>query len=102
MEKYEIMFIVKATQDASEIAKTADAMKAAAGNENGAMMGFAGLNMAQGAGGAAMNAANQNAQAQAQNGMVAGAVAGAKFCPNCGTPTNGGKQSKLPSSDESN
>lgn len=28
MEKYEIMFIVKATQDASEIAKTADAMKA--------------------------------------------------------------------------
>lgn len=28
MEKYEIMFIVKATQEASEIAKTADAMKA--------------------------------------------------------------------------
>ena len=27
MEKYEIMFIVKATQDASEIAKTAEAMK---------------------------------------------------------------------------
>lgn len=69
---------------------TADAMKTAAGNENGAMMGFAGLNMAQGAGGAAMNAANQNAQAQAQNGMAAGAVTGAKFCPNCGTPTNGG------------
>lgn len=28
MNKYEIMFIVKATQDSSEIAKTADAMKA--------------------------------------------------------------------------
>ena len=28
MEKYEIMFIVKATQESSEIAKTADAMKA--------------------------------------------------------------------------
>lgn len=27
MNKYEIMFIVKATQDSSEIAKTADAMK---------------------------------------------------------------------------
>ncbi len=67
---------------------TADAMKKAADNKNGAMMGFAGLNMAQGAGGAAMNAANQNAQAQ--GGMVAGAVTGGKFCPNCGAPTNGG------------
>lgn len=28
MEKYEIMFIVKATQESTEIAKTADAMKA--------------------------------------------------------------------------
>lgn len=66
---------------------TADAMKAAANNENGAMMGFAGLNMAQNAGGAAMNAANQNAQNQ--SGIVGGAVTGAKYCPNCGTPTNG-------------
>ena len=28
MNKYEIMFIVKATQESSEVAKTADAMKA--------------------------------------------------------------------------
>ena len=28
MSKYEIMFIVKATQESSEVAKTADAMKA--------------------------------------------------------------------------
>lgn len=28
MSKYEIMFIVKATQDSSEVSKTADAMKA--------------------------------------------------------------------------
>ena len=28
MSKYEIMFIVKATQESSDVAKTADAMKA--------------------------------------------------------------------------
>ncbi len=70
---------------------TADAMKNAASNENGAMMGFAGLNMAQNAGGAAMNVANQNAQnAGGANSTVGVAgTAGAKFCPNCGNPTNG-------------
>ena len=73
---------------------SADAMVAAANNENGAMMGFAGLNMAGSAAGSMMNAVNQNVAAQqaaqpAQNVEGAAVVAGAKFCPNCGTPTNG-------------
>ena len=73
---------------------SADAMVAAANNENGAMMGFAGLNMAGSAAGSMMNAVNQNVAAQqaaqpAQNVEGASVVAGAKFCPNCGTPTNG-------------
>ena len=66
-------------------AATGEAMKTAAGNENGAMMGFAGLNMAQGAGAGVMGAvANMPSQ-------PAAAPAGAKFCPNCGTPTDGAK-----------
>ncbi len=78
---------------------SAEALKAAASNENGAMMGFAGLNMANNAGAVMMGVANQNAQAQAATNPapaptapVAGAVTGTapKFCPNCGTPTNGG------------
>lgn len=75
---------------------SAEALKAAASNENGAMMGFAGLNMANNAGAGMMGVANQNAQAQAaQNPTPAAAPAPAaggavpNFCPNCGTATNG-------------
>ncbi len=39
---------------------TADAMKMAAGNENGAMMGFMGMGMAQGQGASVIGAVNQN------------------------------------------
>ena len=80
----------------------AEAMKTAAGNENGAMMGFMGMNMAQMTGG--MNAQNlyqmsaqqkqqeqQMAQMQAQQQAAAntwtcacGAKATGKFCPECG------------------
>lgn len=74
---------------------SAEALTTAAGNENGAMMGFAGMNLATNAGAGLMGVANQNAQAQAapaapQAGVVA-AAGGAvpNFCPNCGTPTNG-------------
>lgn len=74
---------------------SADALKNAASNEGGAMLGFAGLNMASTAGAGLMNTVNQNAQAQAAQpaAPVAGAVATGgvvpNFCPNCGTKTNG-------------
>ena len=78
-----------------------DAMKAAAANENGAMMGFMGMGMAQQAGGinanqlfqlaqeqrAAAPAAPQAPAAPAAEGWrcACGAVATGKFCPECGT-----------------
>ncbi len=79
---------------------TADAMRTAAGNQNGAMAGFMGMGMAMNAAGTmgtqnlyAMGA-QQNAQ-NAQNAPAAGAVAGGwvcecgaqntgNFCTNCG------------------
>ncbi len=74
-------------------AASAEALKNAAANENGAMMGFAGLNMASTAGAGMLNAVNQNVQAAPapQAGAAAPAAGGAipNFCPNCGTPTNG-------------
>ena len=64
---------------------TADAMKTAAGNENGAMMGFMGANMTQAFGANAMGAA---ANIEAAGGAVA-AGEGAKFCTECGKPVTG-------------
>jgi membrane protease subunit (stomatin/prohibitin family) len=93
---------------------TANAMETAAANENGAMMGFMGMNMAGNAMGGGFNAAQQfysagvqqqqqqmvqqqtqqlvNAQAQAMANVAAadswkcscGATATGKFCPECG------------------
>ena len=69
----------------------ADAMKAAASNEGGAMTGFMGMGMAMNAGG--MNAQNLFAMGQQQAPKqpaaggwkcACGATATGKFCPECG------------------
>jgi len=65
----------------------AEAMKTAAANENGAMMGFMGMNMAQTAGGLNANALYQmGQQEQPANSWTCscGTVNTGKFCTNCG------------------
>ena len=68
----------------------AEAMKSAAKNENGAMMGFMGMNMAQSAGGLNANALYQMGQQEATaapaNGWTCscGTVNTGKFCTECG------------------
>ncbi len=74
----------------------AEAMKAAAQNENGAMTGFMGMGMAMNAGGGANNM--QNLYAMGQQNAVQNEAAGewvcgkcgnhssGKFCSSCGTP----------------
>ena len=69
----------------------AEAMKAAASNEGGAMMGFMGMNIAQAAGGLNANdlykmGAQQQAAAPAANGWKCkcGAINTGKFCTECG------------------
>ena len=83
---------------ATLVGAQADAMKAAASNENGAMMGFMGMGMATQAGG--MNAQNlfamgqqQEQQQQQQSAPAAdgwtcgcGAVNTGKFCAECAKP----------------
>ena len=65
----------------------ADAMQAAAKNENGAMMGFMGMNMAQNAGGMNMYQMNQG---YAQQAPAAAPVQGGWDCA-CGAKGNTGK-----------
>ncbi len=66
----------------------AEAMKTAAGNDGGAMVGFMGMNMAQTAGGLNANALYQMGQQQtpAQEGWrcACGAENTGKFCSQCG------------------
>ncbi|MBR6794338.1 MAG: SPFH domain-containing protein [Clostridia bacterium] len=84
---------------ATLVGAQADAMKAAAANEGGAMNGFVGMGMAMNAGG--MNAQNLFAMGQqtapaapaapaaaAPGGWkcACGTVANGKFCPECGSP----------------
>jgi len=87
----------------------AQAVQDAAKNEGGAATGFMGVGMMNMASGGVMGGAINNAQPNqapgatqaydpynngaqpAQDAQPAAAGAGAKFCPNCGTPTNGAK-----------
>lgn len=71
-----------ANNPASYAAANLDVMKTAAGNENGAMMGFMGMNMAANNGAAMMGAMNQAQQQPAP-------AQGNKFCTNCGQPVTG-------------
>ena len=76
---------------ATLVGAQADAMKAAASNQGGAMTGFVGMGMAMNAGG--MNVQNFYAMGQQQAPQPAandwkcscGAVATGKFCPECGS-----------------
>jgi len=80
---------------------TADAMKDAAKNEGGSMVGFAGLNMTQGFGGNAMATANENAknnkpapekeETTEEESNDSDTQTTAKFCSECGKPVSGGK-----------
>lgn len=76
---------------ATLVGAQSDAMKAAASNPNGAMMGFMGMGMAQQAGG--MNAQNLFAmgqqQAQQQQQSVSQAPAGNTWTCSCGTQNSG-------------
>lgn len=80
---------------ATLVGAQADAMKAAASNEAGAMTGFMGMGMAMNAGGG-MNVQNLFAMGQQQQAQQSrpvangwkcscGAVATGKFCPECGS-----------------
>ena len=79
---------------------TAEAMQNAASNENGAMMGFWGMNMAGQTGANVMGTVNQNVAPVTPNEPVETPEPGTlfnnegenslKFCPNCGKPVNGG------------
>lgn len=63
----------------------AEGIKNAANNANGAATGLMGVGMMNMASGNAFGAAITNANQNAQNTVAAGA----KYCPNCGTPANG-------------
>lgn len=81
---------------ANMAAATADAMRDAANNANGAAAGFVGLNAAQSAGGVNVTAMYQNAAAQSAAKPAAapdawkcpkcGAESTGNFCSNCGEP----------------
>ena len=87
---------------ATLVGAQADAMKMAAENENGAMMGFMGMGMANQVGGMNAQGLFQMAQQQAQQAQQApqapvngwtcscGAVNTGKFCSECGKPRPAG------------
>ena len=89
------IFSDKNLQSGLMASATADAMKTAAGNDNGAMAGFMGMNMAGNVGTNVMGAVNTNNGAnniQSSNSNTVSSTDNQKpkFCPNCGAATNGG------------
>ena len=89
------IFSDKNLQSGLMASATADAMKAAAGNDNGAMAGFMGMNMAGNVGANVMGAVNtsngaNNTQSSNSNTVSSTDNQKPKFCPNCGAATNGG------------
>ena len=93
------IFSNKNLQSGLMASASADALRNASSNENGAMMGFMGMNMASGAAGAMMNAANQGSDvpgynpsnAQPEMGTLFGGETGKnkKYCTNCGSEVTG-------------
>ena len=105
------IFSNKNLQSGLMASASADALRGAANNANGAMMGFMGMNMAAGAAGSMMNAANQGSDVPGYNpgnqmpeaGTLFGGsekkeetpveepkaeeepLSSGKFCSNCGT-----------------
>ena len=109
------IFSNKNLQSGLMASASADALRGAANNANGAMMGFMGMNMAAGAAGSMMNAANQGSDVPGYNpgnqmpeaGTLFGGsekkeetpveepkaeeepLSSGKFCSNCGNPVEG-------------
>lgn len=89
------IFSDKNLQSGLMASATADAMKTAAGNDNGAMAGFMGMNMVGNVGANVMGAVNtsngaNNTQSSNSNTVSSTDNQKPKFCPNCGAATNGG------------
>ena len=70
---------------------SAEALKNAASNENGAMAGFMGMNMANGAGASLMGTVNQgNTSSSGTNDQTSNTESSIpKFCTNCGAKVSG-------------
>lgn len=71
---------------------TADAMRSAASNENGAAVGFMGMNMAANSGASLLNSVNEGEKTLIieDEAPTNNETSNLNFCPNCGTKVNGG------------
>lgn len=94
------IFSNKNLQSGLMASASADALRSAASNSNGSMMGFMGMNMASGAAGSMMNAANQGSDVEGYkpetNQPEMGTIFAKKeenkeekLCPKCKTPATG-------------
>lgn len=83
------IFANKDLQSGLMASASADAMKAAASNANGAMAGFMGMNMAGTAGASVISAVNNSKEEVKVNENTVDSNTGAKFCSNCGAKATG-------------